>query len=165
MKNSVILFSFKKNEYIEIENFVIENNSFNFVFKNDTFYIEFNDVKMYRKYDTCFYLENNIYFITKKKGDSFFIEDKDKNNFFIEYNFFSYCRIFLRFLKFIDIRMIFLAYKNFIFLNFLLILLYFTYFCEKYSVKNNEFDFNIQYVKEYLLEKSLLKIIFNEVKG
>ena len=165
MKNSVILFSFKKNEFIEIEDFVIENKSFNLILKSDTFCIEFDDVKMYKKYDTCFYLENNIYFLTKKNSDSFFIEDKDKNNFFIEYNFFRYCRSILCFLKLKDIRMIFLVYKNFIFLNSILILLFFTYFCEKCIINNNEFDFNIQYVKEYFLEKGLLKIIFNEWKG
>ncbi|WGL60193.1 hypothetical protein QEJ31_01065 [Pigmentibacter sp. JX0631] len=159
MTNSLILFSFKKNEFISIEDFLNENTKFLFTFKNDIFFVKYNGVEMFVNYNTCFYLDSNIYILLNKNSNNFIIEDSIEKNFFLEYNLIEYLKKIIYFLTVKDVLMVFLIFRNLIVIIFLTAFFIKIIFFEKNETKYYELNNNSEYSKEYIIEKNILKLI------
>lgn len=164
LNDSFLVFSFKENNFLEVNDFLVLNPEIALIFNIDFFIFVIGEKKIIYKYESIFEYENNYYFLVNKLNKIYLIEDAGNNVLYVEYSFFKFLNVCL-----IEVDA-FVFIKNLItnvllnkFLIKLIVLIYLTFFSCNVVINDETSDLNKRYIIDYLIYNTVNKLIYENL--
>lgn len=164
LNDSFLVFSFKENNFLEVNDFLVLNPEIALIYNIDFFIFVISEKKIIYKYESIFEYEDNYYFLVNKSNKIYLIEDGGTNILYIEYNFLKFLNVCLNEVD------AFVFIKNLItnvllnkFLIKLIVLIYLILFSCNVIISDETSDLNKRYVIDYLIYNTVNKLIYEDL--